>query len=192
MVFLLIFRWPRTFRFGRRLNYSSKGGKRNGLQPTGMDPTLFGLPVGTLIYANFNNETIIDYVEIPVLLKLAWGHGLRYFVKAGPHFGYRVKAKTLTSGMSLLYLDEAGTQPIPMVPEQDFTASTDVKSETRSTNYGISGGAGIETAFGPGTIILEALFSYDLNYTQINTAVNGKNHNGAVVISVGYAFSLIK
>ena len=49
--------------------YSSEGGKRNGLQA--IDATAYNpaLPVGTYFYADFKNESIINYLELPVMVK---------------------------------------------------------------------------------------------------------------------------
>jgi hypothetical protein len=176
------------------LDYSSQGGKRNGLQPLTSDQ-LSGLPLppGMTLYANFRNETIIDYVEIPVMAKLAWGGSLRFFVQAGPYVGFRARAVTQTRGSSLLYLDPAGTQPMPdpgtgqPLPAMSFDADTDNKQDIHSVNAGITGGAGVATRLGPGDLVLGARFEAGLTNIQTNTALNGENQTGAVVVLLGYS-----
>jgi hypothetical protein len=176
------------------LNYSSQGGKRNGLQPLTSDQVSgLPLPAGMTLYANFRNETVIDYVEIPLMAKLAWGGRLRFFVQAGPYIGFRTRAVTQTRGTSLLYLDSAGTMPIPdpstgqPLPAFSFDADTDNKQDIHSTNAGITGGAGVATRLGPGDIILDARFEVGLTNIQTNTARNGENQTGAVVVLLGYS-----
>ena len=57
------------------LNYTSQGGKRNGLQMITLDlPPDLPIPPGTFLYADFNNETVLDYLEIPVMGRVAFGN----------------------------------------------------------------------------------------------------------------------
>lgn len=57
------------------LTYSGLGSKRNGMQPvTSIPPGLSQLiPRGVNIYANFNNESILNYLELPVMAKVEGG-----------------------------------------------------------------------------------------------------------------------
>lgn len=82
--------------------FSGQGGKRNGLQPIDNLP---GIPVppNTTLYANFDNETIINYLEIPVLISYTLSgsnSGLSEYIDAGPYLGVLLNAKTKTSGNS--------------------------------------------------------------------------------------------
>jgi hypothetical protein len=169
------------------VNYTSQGGKKNGMQLiTNVPP---GFPTNIYLYANFKNETILDYVEIPVLARLTFGQRLRFFVNAGPYVGILARARALTSGSSLIYLDEAGTQPIISSPVS-FDANTDVKDSLRSTNIGLAGGGGVRYPLGRGDLILEAHFQLGLTTIQRDVATSGKSQTGAVVISLGYGLPL--
>jgi len=140
------------------INYSSQGGKRDGLQP--IDPTQV-----PLLYANFHNETIIDYVEVPLMLEMKTGDRQGLFLALGGYAGYRVRAKTATSGNSLIYLDPAGTQPV--IPEPvSFEANTDVSQEINRWNFGLCGAVGINWTFGSGLAVLGARFNYGLSNIQ--------------------------
>ncbi len=189
--------WMLTNRFSLcgEVNYVSQGGKRNGMQP--ITPDQVGglpLPPDLTLYANFHNETIIDYVEIPLMAKFNWGRTWRVVAGAGPSIGFRVRAKTVTSGMSSLYIDSSGTpliippanEPLPPV---SFDATTDVKSEIHPINVGFTGGVGLEAPFGPGDIVLSARFSVGLTNIQKNPEVNGKNNTGAAIVFVGYVYT---
>jgi hypothetical protein len=175
------------------LNYSSQGGKRNGMQPVTPDPSL-PVPPDMKLYAAFDNQAIIDYLEIPLLAELSWGRTMRFFVNAGPYIGFLVRAKTVTRGSSALYVDAAGTpllvppdyEPLPPV---DFGADTDIKQDINSTNAGIAGGVGLGTPFGPGDIIIDARFAYGLRNIQRDTELNGKNNTGTLAFTVGYALA---
>jgi hypothetical protein len=174
------------------INYASQGGQRNGMQPIFPDPSL-PAPPGTTLYASFDNETILDYLEIPIMAGLTWGGAQRFFINVGPYIGFLVRAKTVTSGSSLLYTDASGT---PLVVPPDylplppvcFDDETDVSQDINSTNAGIAGGVGIETPFGPGDIVFNAHFSYGLTNIQKDTETNGKNNTGSLAVIIGYSY----
>jgi len=178
------------------INYTSQGGLRKGLQPITMDlPDGLPIPPGTQLYANFRNETILDYLEFPVMGRLTFGERTRFFVSAGPYVGFLVLAKAKTRGVSALYLDEAGTQPVIIPPdteplEVDLGASTNVKSSLKSTNLGLIFGVGVSRPLGPGDIVLEARGQIGLSTIQRDVATSGDNQTGAFVVSLGYTFAL--
>ena len=176
------------------LNYTSQGGKRNGMQlldpvPAELQPYL---PPDTLVYANFKNETILDYLELPVLARFTFGigRGFRAFLNVGPYAGYLVRAKAITSGTSALFADEAGT--IPIFSEIPLDANTDVKDSLRKWNAGLYGGGGFRFGAGPGDVIIEAHFQLGLVRIQKDVATSGDSKTGAVVISAGYSFPICK
>jgi hypothetical protein len=169
------------------LNYASQGGKRDGLQLITSLPPGLPLPPDTDLYADFRNETILDYVELPVLVRVTFESAVRIFLNAGPYVGYLVRARAVTSGSSLIYLDEAGTMPIVETPVS-FDAETDVMDSLKRWNAGVMGGGGFKYGLGPGDIILEARFQYGLVTIQRDVATSGNSKTGAVVISLGYEF----
>lgn len=180
------------------LNYTSQGGLRTGMQPITMElPPGLPIPPGTILYADFRNETILDYIEIPVLARLTFGDKVRFFIEAGPYFGYLFRARALTQGASAFYLDEAGTQPIIIPPATDpavfdLGAATDVKDSLKKTNMGLAGGGGLLCPLGPGDLILEAGFQLGLTTIQKNPETDGRSQTGAVVISLGYLLPLAR
>jgi len=171
------------------LNFTSQGGKRNGMQPITMDIGL-PLPPDTILYGNYHNETILDYLEVPVLARFNFGHSrLRFFLNAGPYVGVLLRAKAVTRGSSLIYLDEAGTMPVIDTPVS-FDADTNVKDSLKSTNIGLYGGGGVKYPLGCGDLVLEAHFQLGLTTIQRDIATSGKSQTGAVVISLGYTLPL--
>ncbi len=171
------------------VNYTSQGGKKDGVQPITMDIGLPPLPDGFYYYADYRNETILDYVEVPVQLRVHLGTRLHVFVNGGPYFGFFARAKSVTSGSSLIYLDPGMTQPVTPLPVP-FDAETDVSSSLKGTNVGIIGGGGIMPRLGPGNLVAEAHFQVGLTTIQKDVTTSGNNKTGAVVVSVGYAFPL--
>ena len=169
------------------LNYTSQGGKRDGLQLITEAPPGLPLPPDTMVYADFRNETILDYLELPVMVRVELGSQLRFFLNAGGYGGYLVRAKALTSGSSLVYLDEAGTMPIIAEPVS-FDAETDVMDSLKRWNAGVLGGGGLKLGLGPGDLVLEGHFQYGLVTIQKDVATSGNSKTGAVIISLGYEF----
>jgi hypothetical protein len=167
------------------LNYTSQGGRRNGMQLITDPPP--GLPLDIPFYANFKNETVLDYVELPVLGRITFGKMVHFFLNVGPYAGYLIRAKAVTGGSSPIYLDQAGTQPIVPSPVS-FDAETDVMESLKKWNAGLIGGGGVRFAAGPGDIVLEAHFQLGLLTIQKDAATSGNSKTGAVVISAGYSF----
>jgi hypothetical protein len=182
--------------FVAQLNYTSQGGIRAGLQPITMDlPDGLPVPPGTILYADFRNETILDYIEIPVMARMAFGRRVRFFAEAGPYAGYLVRARALTAGTSALYLDELGTMPIIIPPATDpliidLGANTNVRASLKRTNLGLTGGGGVIYPLGPGELIFEARFQLGLTTIQKFPETDGETQTGAVVISVGFLMPL--
>ncbi|MGQ9800766.1 MAG: porin family protein [Candidatus Saccharicenans sp.] len=173
------------------LSYSSQGGQRNGLQPLAPDQ-ISGLPVppGVTLYADFQNETILDYLEVPVMIELVTGQSTQFFVEAGLYAGYRVRAKTVTEGTSLIYLDPDGSIPIDSNLQVPFDAETDVSQEINRWNYGLCGGLGVKVPLGSGQVLLGGRFNYGLANIQSHPEITGKNRSGGLIITLGYLFRL--
>jgi hypothetical protein len=182
------------------LNFASQGGKKDGLQPI-PDGAIPGFPSGIAFYADFKNVAILNYLEIPIVLKytLLRTKSHKLYFDVGPYFGYLLNAKNKTSGSSYLYLDKNGTmlmipdpenpgQYIPL-PSQNLGASTDIKSDINSFNAGINGGIGVSQTLGNGDLFLDVKGYYGFLNIQKNS-VNGKNNTGALVVSLGYAVKI--
>jgi hypothetical protein len=180
------------------LNYTSQGGLRRGLQPITMDlPPELPVPPGTILYADFRNETVLDYIEIPVMIRLTSRGRVRFFAEAGPYAGYLVRARALTSGTSALYLDEQGTMPIIVPPAIDplvidLGADTNVMDSLNRTNFGLAGGAGIAYPLGAIDLTLEVRFQLGLTTLQKDGDSSGKTQTGAVLISLGVLVPLAR
>ncbi len=191
-----------NFSIDPQVNFDGQGGQRNGLQPvTNLPPELPPLPNGSYYYANFNNMSILNYIEIPVLAKYTFefgGFGLD--LNAGPYVGFLLNATEKTSGTSQIYLDKAGTIPLAVpngnggytpVPAQSFDASTDVTNSINEVNFGIAGGVGIILP-----VSTRSSLSLDLRglygFTNVQKyAQDGTSHTGNLIISLGYSYKLI-
>ena len=189
------YRLQPNFFLRTEINYASHGGKREGLQPVITDLPGLAVPQELLLYADFDNETILDYLEIPLLAGLTWGKKPRLFVHAGPYIGILIRAKTITGGKSSLSIDDAGTpllippdyQPLPPF---SFDATTDSKEDINDLSAGIAGGVGLAFPAGPGELVLSVRFSLGLTNIQADAETYGKSHTGAIVLTIGYAYAV--
>ncbi|WP_142685033.1 porin family protein [Chitinophaga polysaccharea] len=187
----------KLFSIEAMLSYSSEGGKKKGLQafpfPPEMAPALPpGMPAPTYLYANFESQAKMNYLMLPILAKFGWNLGatspLRLYVDAGPFLGFLVSAKQVTSGSSILYLDEEGKQPITQQP-QSFDKTTDIKDQLHTFNVGVSGNVGLAYIFGRNQVFVEGGGNYGFLNIQKGSA-NGKNNIGAATASIGYAYRI--
>jgi hypothetical protein len=182
------------------INYASQGGKKNGIQPLG-GAAIPGLPAGLNLYADFKNTAILNYLEVPVLIKynIFSSPSVKFYVDAGPYFGYLLNAHDKTLGSGSLLLDKNGTlfalpnpsNPSELVPlpSQNFDANTSITSDINKFNIGLNGGIGIGQSLGNGDIFLDVKGYYGFLNIQKNP-VNGKNNTGALVVSIGYVLKI--
>jgi hypothetical protein len=178
------------------LNYSGQGGIRDGVQPiTRTLPGLPPLPPGHYLYADFKNEAILNYLEVPIMLK--WRHDLsehwRCYVEGGVFFGYLLDAEQRTRGTSQLYVDAnrtpltVGGQPLPPMP---FDADTNIKDDLQDFNWGVTAGLGLAYLFTPQhQLFLDIRGEYGLRGVQRDTETNGDSNVGAAIFSIGYLFN---
>lgn len=177
-----------------QLEYSSQGGKKNGIQAFSVPDDLQQLfpsgQVPAFLFANYKSEARINYLILPVLakfhfdLKKHWGA----YIAAGPFAGLLLSAKNITKGESNIYLDENATQPVTSEP-QSFDKKEEIKGDLRKFNTGISGHIGVGYKLVHGLIFLEAGGNFGFIDIQKNQA-DGKNKTGAAAITAGYQFQL--
>ncbi|OIQ37117.1 MAG: hypothetical protein BM563_09305 [Bacteroidetes bacterium MedPE-SWsnd-G1] len=202
------------------INYTDRGGTREGMQPAPSDELsgmlnqflpLIGMPLVTdenPLFADFNSEFDIDYIEVPILVQFGWGDDLRFHIEAGPYVGYMLCATQKTMGNSEFYYDEAGTNEV-VVPNpyfdptnpangpqfvpigaQDLTADTDITDDLRTINFGGIIGLGLSKNISDkSSLFLNARGSYGFTAIQFDETF-GQSHIGGVVFSLGYAYTL--
>ncbi len=179
------------------LEYSSQGGKKDGLQAFPTPDNISGMfPPGqapTYLYANFKSEAKINYLMIPILAK--FGHSFsnspwRIYIDAGPFVGFLLSAKQVTSGNSDVYLDPAGQQDLG-VGAIPFDNTQDIKDQLHNVNVGVEGNLGLNYHFASNNIFIEFGGNYGFLNIQKGTA-NGKNNTGAATAVLGYSYQLGK
>lgn len=180
------------------VDYAPQGGKRNGIQPvTSTIPGLPALPAGAYYFANFNNTAKLDYIEVPIMLKyrVRRSKPVGFYVNGGPYMGFLMKATTVTSGTSSLFLNNTGTIPVLIGPNTPFPAipfdaETDVTDDLNRFNFGITGGGGITFKQKKNYFFIDGRAAYGLTTLQKDTINDGKSRTGNLVFSFGYAFGV--
>ncbi len=191
------FRFSDLFSIEPMLEYSSQGGKKEGLQAFPTPDNLASMfPPGqapTYLYAHFKSEAKINYLMVPILAK--FGHHFhdspfKIYIDAGPFVGFLLSAKQVTSGSSDIYLDPAGKEDLGAgsVP---FDNTQDIKSQLHNANFGVEGNLGLDYAFGHNHVFFELGGNYGFINIQKGSA-NGKNNTGAATAVMGYSYSLGK
>lgn len=197
--FGLTFTWNMNLHFAWSIDalYSSEGGQRNGLQA--IDGSSFNpmIPAGTFFYADFKNESVLNYLEVPVMAKYFFplSKSTKIYLDLGPYAGYLLSARQKTSGSSIVYADATGTQAVSVDPETEqvfsssFEANTKITDQIHAITFGFTGGIGCSQNIWFGEIILNVRGAYGLTNIQKNIQ-DGKNHSGNLLISLGYSIPL--
>ena len=191
------FKISNLFSLEPMLEYSSQGGKKDGMQafPT---PAAFAamFPAGEApqyLYANYNSVAKLNYLMIPVLAKFGWNFKKspwRIYADAGPFLGILLSAKQVTSGQSQIYADPGGQQPLT-AGDQSFDATDNIKDQLNTVNLGIEGNIGLKYRFGMQSLFIEGGGNYGFLNIQKGSQ-NGKNNTGAATALVGYSYSFGK
>ena len=212
------------FSIQTEINITHRGGIRKGAQPIPLDPladALSGIGV-TLeqlnqlvvfqrgmpltdedpLYGIYNSKNVLNYLEIPIMVRLGWGDEWRFYTQIGPYVGFLLSAKQETSGTTKLYLDSDALQPLQIpnpfpgtppfidMPEQSFDEKTDVKDDLQSLNAGIQGGVGLIRKINEkNEVYFDLRGSYGFVPIQVDETF-GRSKVGGVIVSIGYTFSL--
>jgi hypothetical protein len=191
------FKFSDLFSLQPMVEYSSQGGKKDGLQafPTPSQVAAMYPPgaAPTYLYANYNSEAKLNYLMIPVLAKFGWNFKnspWRIYADAGPFVGFLLSAHQVTSGESPFYTDPAGQQALPG-GSQSFNNTQDIKDQLHTTNFGFEANVGLNYKLGLSNVFIEGGGNYGFLNIQKGTA-NGKNNTGAALAAVGYSYSFGK
>lgn len=185
--------WNSAVHFGWRADilYSGEGGKRTGMQA--FDGYSFNpqLPAGSYLYANYDNESVLHYLEIPVMAKytINLGKFSRFYLDLGPYLGILFNASLKTSGSSIVYADAGGTEPVSVNPQTgqpfpvSFDANANVTNDINRLNFGITGGIGFSKGVGLGNIFLDIRGAYGMTNLQKDSK-SGSNNTVNLLLAV--------
>ena len=176
------------------LMYTGQGGQKTGFQiiPNSyMKAKGFIVPDSFKLYANFNNQAILNYYEIPLLLKyrLFVENKRNAYIIAGPYIGILANARAVTNGTSLIYSDRKGTVlKLPdntILPATNVGADISIKGDINPYNFGFSGGLGFNFPLMQSDLAIDLRAEYGLTNIQRDTRF-GKNNTGCLVLTFGY------
>jgi hypothetical protein len=169
------------------LMYSSEGGKRNGVQAIDASAINPQVSAGTYFYAAFNNESILNYLEVPVMVRysIPLNKSQKVYANFGTYVAYLLNARQKTSGSSLIYADRKETMIVIPAP-MPFNASTDITSSINKINLGLTGGVGFLQKAGSGDLFLDVRAAYGMIVIQKDPN-NGSSHSGNLLLDLGYA-----
>jgi len=178
------------------IDYSGQGGVRKGVQPITQSPNgVPPLPPGQFLYGDFRNESILNYLEIPLMLKADYTpcDHWRIYIEGGAFVGFLLDAEEHTRGTSQIYMDQnrtpltIGGQPLPPV---SFDSTTDNLGDLNKVNWGVTAGIGVAYLFCERhQLFLDLRGEYGLRAVQKDTATNGNSNTGNLVLSLGYMYS---
>ena len=178
------------------VDYCGQGGVRDGLQPITQSPAgMPPLPPGQYLYGDFRNESILNYLEIQLMLKCHWDYSehWRCFVEGGVFVGFLLDAEEHTRGSSQIFVDQNRTplavngQPLPPVSSDP---TTDNLGDLNKVNWGVIAGVGVAYLFNQQhQLFLDLRGEYGLRAVQKDTATTGSSNTGNAVLSLGYMFN---
>ncbi len=169
------------------VNYSSQGGKRYGLQALPVPAELqylwqilplFGSSPDEYMYADIKSYAILNYVEVPVMLKASFNiaGNIHFYVNAGPYLGILVNAKNITKGSDYIYINKEGTITIDDVFQQakipytvgvqNFDHTENITSDVHRLNVGGEGAMGFDVDMGSGKLFIEGGGNYGFVHIQ--------------------------
>ncbi len=178
------------------IEYSSQGGKKNGLQAfsTPAEAAIYfraqNQAVPAYLYGNYKSDVQLSYLMLPVLAKFTIALGsspFRVYADAGPFASLLLAAKDVTRGKSQIYTDAKGTQPLQGLGSFSFNTDTSIISSLNKFNAGVEGHLGIALQIGRSSVFVEGGGNYGfINIEKDKT--DGKNNTGAAVVMAGYSF----
>lgn len=125
-----------------------------------------------------NNVTVtatwnVDYLEVPALLKvsipLASGGSLKPYLMGGGSLGINLSSKIKAEA-------------------QGQSSETDVKNDTKSTDFGLAVGGGLDFLLGRGNFNVDVRYTFGLS-TIDNTADPADIKNSGISLTIGYAIN---
>jgi len=198
--FGLTFTWNTGPHFAWRADmlYSSEGGQRDGMQAIDGPSYNSQVPAGTYFYANFKNESILNYLEVPIMGKYSFllSKSSKFYADFGPYLGFRLSARQKTKGSSIVYADQGGNTPVSFNPQTGNPAAvsmdsdTNIKDQIKTVSLGLTGGIGLTQRLGPGEVFFDLRGAYGLTNIQKYPETDGSNHMGNLLLSLGYSVPL--
>lgn len=139
----------------------------------------------------------LTYVQVPFLAHMGFGReesGLKFFVNAGPQFGYLLSEKTKTNFS--LKQDDALPYYMDSTPQRvSSIVAQDTMAVENKFDYGITAGLGLELSMKrAGHILIEARYYYGLGniYGDSKRDYFGRSNTNSIVFRATYLFDIVR
>ena len=127
--------------------------------------------------AEGNMDIKLDYVEVPVQLVFALGSSrLGPYIMVGPSVAFEV-------GCNVEMEDTGGNELESECDDADFF-------DRKSTDFGVSGAAGLQIPLGPGAMLLEGRYTHGLSNILDSETDETKIRNRSYGLFVGYSIGI--
>ena len=178
------------------LNYAAISIRKNGSQVIpksaydNLNLTRYNFP--DFIYANFESNIKIKYIEIPMMLKyyLHQDGKTNFFVNGGPFVGLLAYGNIKTSGTGKVYTDAAYTNPVAPFP-LNLNQEQNVQDRLEDINMGFQGGIGFTLTNSFGEIFANLSGTFGFNNIQRNK-IDGENKSEEATLYIGCLIHLSK
>lgn len=136
--------------------------------------------------SNNTYSCVMNYAQIPLLCRLAWGRerrGFQGYIVLGPQLGLFLNKK-----------EKYGGDPWDVSNRPNHVTAQYGKAPENKMDYGIAAGAGMQFSNKLGHFLLEARYYYGLSDFYHNSKKDpfSRSANSAIQLKVGYLFDLIK
>jgi hypothetical protein len=184
------FKFGDMFSIMPMIEYSSQGGKKDGIQAFPTPPQVAVFYPQPYLYANFSSTVKLGYIMLPILAKISFDINSSFSVygDGGPFVGYLLNARQSSTGSSPVYSDASGQTVIAVAGTQSFANDMDIKGQLNKINFGVEGNIGLAYKLDQNYIFIEGGGNYGLKNIQ-NDPANGKNNTGAATVTLGYIYS---
>ncbi|MDD4645656.1 MAG: porin family protein [Bacteroidales bacterium] len=122
--------------------------------------------------SSYRVKTNLDYIDIPLYLRLSLGHSSKFYVQFGGYYGYLVHAN---------FTGQRLGEMVKRVP---------IKDGLQLHDYGVIAGGGIETPIRQGLgIILDIKYQYGLRDLNKNNLIIGNSNpikNKGLALTMGF------
>lgn len=127
------------------------------------------------------------------MARATFGKQFKYFAELGVFGGYLLEAQQKSTGSSKLFTDAQGTKAYSAESgTYDFDADKDISGDIKDFNYGLTGSLGAGYSFGKHGIWLNGRYIMGIPNIREQSAVNGKNSTGSILVLIGYTYQLTK
>lgn len=132
----------------------------------------------------YSSNVQLDYVDIPIMLKYNFrGRAVSSYVMAGPHINFAVGARLANQTLESANDTETANN-------NSLNIGTGRNDAIKSSDFGISVGAGLAFELDYGHIVLDARYYLGMSNIANSNDPSAKLNNRSLMVNIGYMFPL--